>query len=440
MSSEFYKGLMAADMQDELPCPSCGERTLRYAGYDFKTLFFVCDVCNTQFTKNREHLQKRVLYLDQWAISLMHKGADGRADLDAWREVLKHLSSLARNQSVVCPYSVSHQVDSQLDSCLADDLEKVFRHLAQGLAFRHHHEIEIRQVSRSLRAFQEEADASSVQWLHKDAFRDDPNEPGDDIVIHIPYRMTKDELDGTRSKRDDGHAKWTEICRSAKPEEVRDIESLTREHSRGFGDRLFRMYLELVCRRERMWAGEESFDIDYLTRAVQSQEYRVVETVVSALAREVGDVEATFQRTHDYLLSEHFAEMPSLKIGSLLIAAVERKTVSGRKPTKTDAADINMIRHYTPYCDAMLVDNAFRGMATEAPVNIDERYGCRLFSARTRDEFEAWLCECENAAVAALEIRQPDGPIPDERIGAKLREKFGKVLGLGAKNGSEKAE
>ena len=101
MSGEFYKGLMSADMQDELPCPACCERTLRYAGYDFKTLFFACRGCDAQFTKSRDQLQKRVLYLDQWAISLMHKGADGRAALDVWRKVLKHLSSLARNQAIV---------------------------------------------------------------------------------------------------------------------------------------------------------------------------------------------------------------------------------------------------------------------------------------------------------------------------------------------------
>lgn len=33
MSGEFYKGLMSADMKDELPCPACCERAVR-AGRD----------------------------------------------------------------------------------------------------------------------------------------------------------------------------------------------------------------------------------------------------------------------------------------------------------------------------------------------------------------------------------------------------------------------
>ncbi len=439
MATEFYRGLQAPEMHEGLPCPECKHRALAYKGYDFKTLYYVCGDCQVQFIKAREHVRRAVLYLDQWALSLMHKGAEGREGHEPWRHVLKRLSNLVGNQALLCPHSVYHVVDSQLDSRLAEDLDALFRHLAQGVGFKHHHAIEVIQHRRALGGFKEGRDFKSLEFPRRDAFEKDPDEPGEDLDIFVPFQMTQEDITDTRRKRDDGLARWADICTDSTPKELRNLEGTAREELRGFGLFLFTNYIDFIVRRSRMWGGQEAFDIDYLARTAHSQQVIFAEVVCESFTRDGVELEAALHRTREFFLSDHFAEMPTLKIGGLLIGAVRRKTASGRKPTATDAADINMIRHYAHYCDAMLIDNDFRAMATEAPVKIDQRYDCRLFSSRTRQDFLAWLDDCEARATSTLVPRESHGAIPDERIGAKLREKFGKVLGLGAKDGSEKA-
>lgn len=143
MDDDFYDKLFAPDMQEELLCPACHERGLAYAGYDYSLLYFACQKCESQYTLDRKNVKKVLLYLDQWVISLMQKSGEERSDLTSWREVLRRLSNLIRNQVVVCPHSVYHLYDSELDSRRANDLHSLFKFLGDGISYEHPNTIEM---------------------------------------------------------------------------------------------------------------------------------------------------------------------------------------------------------------------------------------------------------------------------------------------------------
>lgn len=75
------------------------------------------------------------------------------------------------------------------------------------------------------------------------------------------------------------------------------------------------------------------------------------------------------------------------------IAQQERNPKGPREPKPSDGYDVDMLGYYAPYCDAMFIDNEFRGMASNAQCAVEARYGTRLFSCQGsgRTKFLAYL-------------------------------------------------
>lgn len=71
--------------------------------------------------------------------------------------------------------------------------------------------------------------------------------------------------------------------------------------------------------------------------------------------------------------------------------AQQTRTKSPRLPDGNDKNDISAISHYAPYCDAMIVDNFFRGLASQGHIDVPGRFDVKLFSARTLPAFIAYL-------------------------------------------------
>jgi hypothetical protein len=76
-----------------------------------------------------------------------------------------------------------------------------------------------------------------------------------------------------------------------------------------------------------------------------------------------------------------------------MYAALAMRAQNGqvRAPNQGMATDISVIADLLPYCDAMFVDNAARALLEEIPKNRRPPYGCKVFSARVRSEFLAYL-------------------------------------------------
>jgi hypothetical protein len=428
MADGFYRGLLKAEMHEDLRCPSCGAPTLAYAGLDLRTIYFACASCKYQYVTPKSELRKGIIYLDQWAISLMHKAADGREDLDAWRDILKRLSNLVRNQVVVCPHCTYHQIDSDLKPEIADDLGELFRHLGHDVTFHHPQVTEMNQIMCMVNAFIEKTPVAEVQFDYRQAISSNAHCPSDDLSIGVPpLRLTPEQVKETLAIREGALAQWDTVCAAASTEECHDVEGLARRHVLRYGQEIFRDYVTFLFRRERMWTGQEPFDIGYLHATSATSKNQLAYAICDRFQREGDDLESALRRTQGFLASEYFAEAPAAKIAGFLMAAINRKTVLGQPPRKakaSDIGDINLIRLYLPYSNVMLVDNEFRALATESPVKLHERYNCRLFSSKTRGEFTSWLDQREWEFAAALVRRDQVGEIPDCRTGAAITRAF----------------
>ena len=80
---------------------------------------------------------KKVIYLDQFAISEMVKAIDTRSKSHArvkqvWRQVFEALERVCKQQLVACPWSPIHR-DESLVSEMYEPLRRMYEHLGNGV-------------------------------------------------------------------------------------------------------------------------------------------------------------------------------------------------------------------------------------------------------------------------------------------------------------------
>src|SRR6476620_7774230 len=82
---------------------------------------------------------KKVIYVDQFAVSEMVKAIDTRSKKHShvepfWRQVFEALERVCKLQLVVCPWSHLHRNES-LVSEMFEQLKRMYEYLANGVGF-----------------------------------------------------------------------------------------------------------------------------------------------------------------------------------------------------------------------------------------------------------------------------------------------------------------
>src|SRR6266566_8713190 len=100
---------------------------------------------------------KKVIYVDQFAISEMVKAVDTRSKAHSrvdpfWRQVFEALERVCKLQLVVCPWSPFHR-DESLVSEMFEPLKRMYEHLANGVGLLRPTDIELRQLNTALVAW-----------------------------------------------------------------------------------------------------------------------------------------------------------------------------------------------------------------------------------------------------------------------------------------------
>ena len=75
----------------------------------------------------------------------------------------------------------------------------------------------------------------------------------------------------------------------------------------------------------------------------------------------------------EYFSSSLLKHVPSIKISSMLYAALARKAVAGqrRPPNRGTANDIEAISFLSPFCDAMFVDRECHALLSDEPLRTE---------------------------------------------------------------------
>jgi hypothetical protein len=142
-------------------CPFCGcKSTFGVLPVFGKRYTRKCGICRKSKHFDLPPLSKKVIYLDQFALSNMMKEIDAsragnlsQTHGDFFLELFKQLDRLGKLQLIVCPRSNIHFNESIVDHGDYRKIRAVYDLLSRGSTFDHHQNIYTQQILGGLQAW-----------------------------------------------------------------------------------------------------------------------------------------------------------------------------------------------------------------------------------------------------------------------------------------------
>jgi hypothetical protein len=357
-------------------CPACEVERLGRVSVRGTGLTRRCLSCGYWATYRLPRLSKKVIYLDQFAISEMAKAADPAlsvrlkpAERDFWMTLFEILDRLVSAHLVVCPVSAAHY-DESIASRLPKALEQICLRLSGGVRAHGLDQVRRVQIYDDVRALAQ-PDYRSRGLCRGRAFSGDGLDGWlDRFVVFQPFQADARAIASWRAWRDEVG------------EELQDVARSWREHPAKF---------EAAIEHELVAAAQQ-----YGPSALLTVEEALIDAAVPSDRRA--------ELLGEWASSTRFRDTPSVRIPAVIWAALSSHITRDAKrnlPGRGMVTDINTVGAILPYCDKLLVDRELGGLLSEKRVRqyIDQ-FGCTIYTARDRTPF--WLTSKPSRRTRAL--------------------------------------
>jgi transcription elongation factor Elf1 len=361
-----------------------------------------CPQCGLTVEQRLPAIQKKIIYLDQFVLSNILAGKQ-----DRWNNVYKQLQLLSYLQVIACPYSEIHQDESVVAEYSRDSLKKLYRHLSDGLKFASVDWIEHVQLRRSLNQFlgvDEEADNNG----YEEFCNQDPNRWTLDMQVYADFPTNQYSVDCINARKKVIQMSLETEAEQWRKKEGHTYEADVRREAVEHGRLMLSVYHELDGERQKLeselspelaaiyhhFTGGNVFNPEI---PPSNKPYaRIIHYLGCEVLKIRPNETDPIAIVEQFLASEQATkDTPYLAIMSRLRARIiqqARNPRGARKPKASDDNDIALISHFAPYCDAMVVDNHFRAVATQAGVARD--FDVRFFSPKCLSSFAEYLDDC----------------------------------------------
>ena len=362
-----------------------------------------CGNCGLRVEHRLPAIRKKIIYLDQNVLSHILSGRDQR-----WQEVYRRLTLLSYLQVITCPYSEIHWEESLLAEHSRDKLKSLYRELSDGIEFLSPLDIEQNQLLRSIRRYLGVDDKQSGpddERYHQEFCEKDPNCWTLDDRVYADFPTDIQAVARLQQRKDGFQSDLNAVANNWKDEDGRRIEEDVEREALAYGGSMMEIYRELADASKkleammpaeiadvyRQFTNGGKFDPD--TPPGIQPEVRLVHWLAREVRKARPEEPDPASVVQQFFQSDEAKNTPFNQITSHLWAAVaqQARTKTPRSPDGNDKNDISAISHYAPYCDAMIVDNFFRGLASQRNVGVPQRFAVKLFSARTLPEFIVYL-------------------------------------------------
>jgi hypothetical protein len=367
-----------------IKCPKCGKNSFGILMICDDHYFRRCKECfhpqgnEPAIRYPLPKLNKKIIYVDQFAISNMMKALNpqtksyqkGALD-DFWVKCFERLDSLCKLQLIICPDSGFHTNESLL-SPFFEPLKRMYELLSGGISFCDHETIKRFQLYYHASNWISGNQEKEINLDVNSVVRGKINAWQDRLFISVNINYSIDWIDDLRKARNKINKSLYNIFKRWQTEKNKTFGDWFEIESMSFGKVTLELYL------------------NYL-------EGLILRSIKDAFLR-AGIQEAdVWPKTIKYLLSPSLKEVPFIKISSMLLASLARKAAAGRKkqPNQGMANDIEIISVLLPYCDAMFIDNECHAYLKEKPLCDAFDYETDIFSQNTKDEFLKYLDNIE---------------------------------------------
>lgn len=392
-----------------MECPECGEPTFGVLAIDGHRYWRRCKNCLHPRGKQGiafplPSLERKVVYLDQFAISLMMKSLhldwasrQATAQSILWRELFEHLDSAWRLNLIVCPTSSFHWSESNATKHHIE-LQQLYQHFACDCHFHTPDEIRLAQLYHHVKAWLADGSKDDLPLQHKDALNGDPSAWYDVLHIDVAFDRCLEFQQQRRRDRENAHVGFQDTF-DAWRDKATSFEDTYRRELAGFGIVLLKNWNENFTRTSQILSGNRipTLDDAFIPLVTRTAEY-----VLDIVSREVSDVSYAVEKTVAYFGSADFSGVPTARISSLLLACLSQRAAKGgqRKIGRGMINDIKMVSSLLPYCDAMFIDREMHGLLKEKDVETRIGFPTKLFSAANLPDFFMYLDTLRDSATS----------------------------------------
>jgi hypothetical protein len=385
-------------------CPFCGQEEfgllmVRRYGYVKR-----CRGCMKDEQYALPPVEKKILYLDQFAISNLMKVLHpehrhrierrGAAEERYWLALFDRVERLVKLHVLVCPYSDAHWEESLL-APHNEELRRIYEHLGGDVRFEDPGMVKDGQVLRAFEAWLD-ADADRGPVPRRNVLAGSTDGWRDRLQIEARLDLDPgfpDELRAARTERHEGLGRAVGVWRSGGR---RGFEAYFRDEVVAYGEYALQAYGQRLQAFGEVMAGRRQPDDD-LVFATRSQ--ILIYQMKEKLTEHGVPVEKQIAKLRSFFASEAMQQIPSVRIaaGMFAVYAVKASLQQAADPNRGMVTDINIVSTYLPYCDAMFIDDGCADLLAEADRELSLGYPARIFSGRSRDELLEWLDELENS-------------------------------------------
>lgn len=377
-------------------CPECGHDAFGLLAVYARRYLKRCRAC--RFTKDYPlpEVQKRVIYLDQLALSNMMFALNpqtvqfqaGRVD-PFWRTLFEKLDALIKLQLLICPGSQAHCEES-LPHGHFEALQRLTEHLSQGVSFRDFATIERFQVVLHARNWLAGRPNEAPAILRDDILHGEVNAWTDTVLVTVHSTVTEEQIAALQASRDQALGLTQRLFEYWQAETILKFGDWLEWECGAFGKAILAKYEEF---RGRLVLIEVGLVVPEPADLLPPPQFVLVNAIHDAFVEEGVSPETAWARVREYFLSPSLKVIPRLRISALLWAAMARKAAAGMKrpPTRGVVQDTRTIASLLPYCDALFLDNEMRAYLGEQPLAEELKGGARIFSSSNRGEFLAYL-------------------------------------------------
>lgn len=362
-----------------------------------------CKDCREGVTEHLPALDKRVIYLDQNAMSETYKVAAGVRRAGAahekfWTDLNSQIQRLVLLQQAIFPDSDLHSSETIVFRD-AEVLRVAMRRIGAGVSFVNSDEIDRRQHWAYADAYMAASQPRPVLDFAVDrVLVGDRNTWLPVISVQANPDMARfaDGLREDRAKINEAMRGLVEQWNREKPAFVdvlvEELAGCGQKHRRGYAAALVRY-------QQAALAGD-------LNGIMNAAHHPMVMKQMD-LAIKFGQL--GFDASDSLLLTIAFwdwsvlQEQPVHRISAYLFAAMARKAANGQKGfSRGMTSDVSAIATYAPYVDAMFVDNECAALLSEKPLRDELKFKAKIFSLNSADAFLQYLADMEAATPAAV--------------------------------------
>jgi len=374
-------------------CPECGgEQSFGILSVASDSYERRCKFCQFKATYFLPEVDKKVLYLDQFAVSEIFKIKKQKRRADAphaqfWAEANELLERAIIRQQIICPASNIHRDETMVYQD-GNALELAHEMMGGDTSFEDTFTIEHRQIRRHFEAYLKgqdpplfHFDVDEILTGHRNAWLPD---------LHISVETDWSAfVENTRLARDKAAGDIAPLYDRWARDRLKFGDALKNELE-AFGGGYLDAYFHFMAMAQ---AGESSGDVQKFINGALSPVVALIHEINREFVGRGTPPEHAFRETARFLNWPKNQSIPHHWIAAHLFAAIADRLAQGQKrhPSRGMLNDIKAISTYGPYVDAMFLDNECASLIEEKGVAKGIKLKAKIFCLKRSTDFLAYL-------------------------------------------------